>query len=115
MAYSLMTSQNPPEPAQGHEAHGAFDAIKHRSHEMKWIPARAYRYASKDMPVLITGETGAGKELIAKAIHAAGPLREDLSSLGKRPGSIIGHPRHRSHQTRLQEALTRGAFRVDLY
>lgn len=71
MASSPMTSQNPPECAERYEAHGAFDAIIHRSHEMKRALERAFRYASGDMPVLITGETGIGKELIARAIHDA--------------------------------------------
>lgn len=71
MTSSARTYPNPPEPAERYEAHGAFDAIIHRSPEMKRVLARTFHYASKDMPVLITGETGTGKELIARAIHDA--------------------------------------------
>ena len=52
-----------------------FDQIIHRSPVMKRVIARARRVASRSVPVLIEGETGTGKELIARAIHQAGPRR----------------------------------------
>jgi sigma-54 specific flagellar transcriptional regulator A len=33
------------------------------------------RYGPSDAPVLVTGETGTGKELVARALHAASPRR----------------------------------------
>lgn len=48
-----------------------FDRIVHRSPEMRQQIDLARRIAAHDVPVLILGETGTGKELFAEAIHAA--------------------------------------------
>lgn len=46
------------------------------SKKMERIRFEIERLASEDVPVLITGETGTGKELCAKAIHSASNQRQ---------------------------------------
>jgi transcriptional regulator with PAS, ATPase and Fis domain len=43
---------------------------------MRALTAQVERAAPSGVPVLIEGETGTGKELIARAIHHAGPRRD---------------------------------------
>jgi DNA-binding NtrC family response regulator len=45
------------------------DGVIGRSEEVKRVFLMAARVAPTDSPVLITGETGVGKELVARAIH----------------------------------------------
>ena len=52
-----------------------FDAIVHRSPVMQRVVLRARRVAPRSVPVLLEGETGTGKELMARAIHQASPRR----------------------------------------
>jgi len=50
-----------------------FDAIIRQGAAMKRVVALARRVAPRDLPILIQGETGTGKELLAEAIHTASP------------------------------------------
>ncbi len=54
----------------------SFDGIVSQSSAMSQVLNIAGRVASSQATVLITGETGTGKELIAKAVHYAGPRRD---------------------------------------
>ncbi|WP_433705234.1 sigma-54-dependent Fis family transcriptional regulator [Paraburkholderia sacchari] len=53
-------------------ADDAFGDIIGESEVLKATKARARRVATLDLPVLLLGETGAGKELFARALHRAG-------------------------------------------
>ena len=55
-----------------HRARYRFEDIVSQSKEMEKTKDRARRMAASDMPVLILGESGSGKELFAHAIHNAG-------------------------------------------
>lgn len=55
-----------------HRAHYRFEDIISQSKEMEKVKDRARRVAASDMPVLVLGESGCGKELFAHAIHNAG-------------------------------------------
>jgi transcriptional regulator with PAS, ATPase and Fis domain len=54
----------------------AFDNIITRNPRMQILKAQAQILAEREVPVLIYGETGTGKELFARAIHNAGPRAE---------------------------------------
>ena len=51
--------------------HHRFDEIVGQSDEIKYVLYRVEQVAPTDSTVLILGETGTGKELIARAIHSA--------------------------------------------
>ncbi len=53
-----------------------FEDIIGSSTELLETIKKAQRLALLPVPILIRGETGVGKEMFAKAIHAAGPNRE---------------------------------------
>ena len=55
------------------EEHTGLGGMVGRSSAMKTLYALVQRVAQVQLPVLILGETGAGKELVARAIHSAGP------------------------------------------
>jgi DNA-binding NtrC family response regulator len=53
----------------------AFGDMVGRSQEMRELFAVLERIASKDLTVLVQGETGTGKEEVARALHARSPRR----------------------------------------
>jgi PAS domain S-box-containing protein len=52
-----------------------FDEIVGKSSGLVSVLQRVSKVAGTDSTVLITGETGTGKELIARAVHSAGPRK----------------------------------------
>jgi len=52
-----------------------FESIIHKSRIMSRVIAKARHIAPRSVPVLIEGETGTGKELLARAIHEASPRK----------------------------------------
>ncbi len=68
----------------------AFAEIITNSKEMLAIFLYIESIAHTSLPVLITGETGVGKELIAEAIHFRSPRRD--GPLAKRSGREIFSP-----------------------
>jgi two-component system, NtrC family, response regulator HydG len=52
-----------------------FEAIIHQSEKMRTVIDKLRRIAATDATVLITGENGTGKEVIAQAIHQNSPRR----------------------------------------
>jgi DNA-binding NtrC family response regulator len=56
----------------------AFECIIHRCAAMKRVVAQARRLAAHDVPVLIQGASGTGKELFARAIHMSSRRSEGL-------------------------------------
>jgi len=54
----------------------SFDSIYGDSKQIKEAISLAKKVAATDIPVLLTGETGTGKEVFSQAIHVAGARRD---------------------------------------
>jgi len=55
---------------------GILDNIVGKSEKLQSVMAQTLRFAELDLPVLITGDTGTGKELIARALHQESNRKE---------------------------------------
>ena len=65
----------PLDPSRTPEVTDIITVDPHLTEILSWLPI----YADSDLPILLTGEPGTGKELVAMAIFALGPVRRRSS------------------------------------
>lgn len=65
----------------------AFQAIVGCSEALQGAVELAHRFANSGLPVLLTGETGTGKEVFSRCIHNAGP-RANAPFIGVNCGAV---------------------------
>jgi transcriptional regulator with PAS, ATPase and Fis domain len=53
----------------------AFQRLQQTSPSLERVLRQAERFATASTPLLLEGETGTGKDVLARAVHAAGPFR----------------------------------------
>ncbi|MBI5514190.1 MAG: sigma-54-dependent Fis family transcriptional regulator [Deltaproteobacteria bacterium] len=75
-ALERTTLRPSPDSARGVNVRGVFNHIVGASGPMKRVYELVSRAAARDVTVLLGGETGTGKGLIARAIHANGARRD---------------------------------------
>ena len=80
-----LCSASPAETSAG-EAEGRFGMIG-ASAAMREVYDLIERVAPSDVPVLVQGETGTGKELVARALHEYGP-REDARLMAENCAAV---------------------------
>ena len=66
---AILGKDDPLDPARIPEFTDIITADPHLTEILSWLPI----YADTDLPILLTGEPGTGKELVAMAIFALGP------------------------------------------
>jgi DNA-binding NtrC family response regulator len=92
------------EIAEAHEPQGIDDVLPGavgRSPAMRALARRVHAYAALSAPTLIRGESGSGKEVVARALHAISPRKNGpfvAINLGALPrelaeGELFGHER----------------------
>lgn len=92
---------------------GPLDAIVGTSPAAMELRATIARYAETDMPVLITGESGSGKELVARTLHLLSERRDEayrVVNCGAIPPSLIEVEIYGSEPGAFTEARRRAGF-----
>jgi len=79
VAFTQPPERRAPVPTEYHEGRIAprtdTTSIIGQSHDLAQIRQQVLQLAPLDVSILVTGETGTGKELIARTIHEAGPRK----------------------------------------
>jgi DNA-binding NtrC family response regulator len=61
-----------------------------QSEAMQALRDRMAKVASANVPVLIHGESGTGKDIIARLVHALSPWKSGKSELPRHSGHAVG-------------------------